>query len=256
MPTADDVARRIVAQHADRERFEPLAPELQDLSFAYAVQDRLIEIWAAAGRAIAGWKIGLTTPRMQAMCGVSQPILGAIFADSVFRSGHVQTVADHVRAGLEMELAVEVGDALPADATRAGAAARIAALAASYELIEDRAADYATLDACSLVADNSWNAGIVLGEPTSLPDLDGLLSRQGTLELDGAIVDRGLVRDAGGDPIEVVAWAARTLAARGHQIKAGQWIMTGSLVPTRFPRPGEQYRFTIDGLDPVVLDAA
>ena len=33
----------------------------------------------------------------------------------------------------------------------------------AVELVDDRHCDYATLDVLSLIADNSWNAGIVLG---------------------------------------------------------------------------------------------
>ena len=35
---------------------------------------------------------------------------------------------------------------------------------AAIEIVDDRNADYANLDVLSLVADNSWNGGIVLSE--------------------------------------------------------------------------------------------
>ena len=75
-------------------------------------------------------------------------------------------LADYTHLGIEFELAVEVGEAFrPEDApfTLNDAAARIAACMPAFELIEDRHADHDDVDAPSILADNAWCAGIVLG---------------------------------------------------------------------------------------------
>ena len=41
----------------------------------------------------------------------------------------------------------------------------IAAVRPAFELIEDRAADYSDLDANTIIADNAWCGGVVLGDP-------------------------------------------------------------------------------------------
>ena len=43
-------------------------------------------------------------------------------------------------------------------------AAAVDAVAPAIEIVDDRRADYRALDALSLIADNAWNAGIVLGD--------------------------------------------------------------------------------------------
>ena len=51
---------------------------------------------------------------------------------------------------------------------------------AAYELIDDRKAVYRECRALSLIADNAWNAGVVLGAATAPPPgsrLDGLAAR-------------------------------------------------------------------------------
>ena len=40
---------------------------------------------------------------------------------------------------------------------------------AAYELIEDRNAVYKATKPTTLIADNAWNAGIVLGKPIAVP---------------------------------------------------------------------------------------
>jgi len=55
-------------------------------------------------------------------------------------------------------------------------APHIDGVCAAIELVDDRSADYAKLDVLSLVADNSWNGGIVLSEfATKWPDLERVL---------------------------------------------------------------------------------
>jgi 2-keto-4-pentenoate hydratase len=101
----------------------------------------------------------------------------------------------------------------------------------------------------SLVADNAWNEGIVLGEwRTSWPDL---AAARGTLECDGERIDEGHGRDVLGHPFEPVRWLAQHLSARGEGLHAGELVSTGSLVTTRFPQAGERYRFTVEGVGAV-----
>jgi 2-keto-4-pentenoate hydratase len=249
-------AERIVREHAERRLFQSLPSEVQgDLDFAYRVQDAVLERWSGPFGEIAGWKVGLTTARMQQLCGVSQPIAGAILASRLHRSPASVDAAGYVRFGLEAELSFRVA-ATPPDDPGLGAADMRAFLdlaCASYELIEDRAADYGRLNAASMIADNSWNAGIVMGEPIELAQLADTVGVRGRLSLNGVEIDRGSSEDVGGDPLAITAWLARALRSRGRALQPGQWIMTGSLVPTRFPKPGESYGFELDGLPPVAL---
>jgi 2-keto-4-pentenoate hydratase len=161
--------------------------------------------------------------------------------------------ARYVRLGIEMEVAVQLGSELHDRPTAANVKACLSQVAAAFELVEDRGADYTQLDACSIISDNSWNAGIVIGEPVAAAALGDLLGRAGVLRRDGEEIGRGLTNDAGGDPLEVVAWLASLLQAQGRPLRAGHWVLTGSIIPTIFPGPGEHYEFSVDGLPPVEL---
>lgn len=250
-----EAATRIAREHRERVPFNALPPSRAgDLAYAYAVQDALVAGWLAKGQdTIAGWKVGLTTSRMQRLCGIDQPIAGAILASRVHGSREAIRAGEYVRLGLEMELAVRIAEPLPLEARLAPAQVRdcLSSVCAAFELVEDRAADYAALDACSLIADNSWNAGIVLGEAVAMEQVGNLIGRAGVLTRDGESIGRGMSEDAGGDPLEVVAWIASMLHERGRRLEPGQWIMTGSIVPTVFAGPGESYCFSIDGMPSV-----
>jgi 2-keto-4-pentenoate hydratase len=45
------------------------------------------------------------------------------------------------------------------------------------------------------------------------------------------------------------------LTRRGRALVPGQWVSTGSIVPTKFVEPGQTWRFEVAGLAPVELQA-
>ena len=250
-----DVAGEVLRSHAERRRYEPIAAKygIADLSGAYDVQDEVVRRRSEARRAQpVGYKIGLTTPRMQEMCGVDSPLSGVVLDTHVYRSGASVPLSPFVHLGVEFEVAVRIGrdiepDRLPG--TPDAARAFVDAICPAIELIEDRNADYKTLDALSLAADNAWNAGIVLGNfQTSYPD-PGQLPAE--VALNDETIDHGNSREALGHPFAAVIWLAKHLATRGKNLRKGEVVMTGSIVPTRFPKPGDRYRLSLNGLGSV-----
>ena len=254
-------ARWLLEQHRAGAPFTSFlaAEPAADMGHAYDVQDAFVALLSQAGRGSpAGYKIGLTGRPMQQMCGIDHPVAGVVLSQRVYRSPAAVRGDGFVRLGVESELAVQFARPLSARPGTAVSAddvlASLGAAAAAFELVDDRGADYGALEARSLVADNSWNEGIVLGAPVALGDLGDFGALDGTLEIDGRVVDHGRSGSALGGPLAAVAWLAEHLAARGRRIEAGDWVMTGSLVTTRFAQPGERYRFALGALPAVELE--
>jgi 2-keto-4-pentenoate hydratase len=164
----------------------------------------------------------------------------------VHRSGVTVRRSDFGRLGLEFEIAVRIASDVPVTNvphTAETIGAHIDGVGSAVELVDDRSADYTKLDVLTLVADNSWNGGIVLSEfATSWPDLESVLGRATS---DGAAIGEGHGRDILGHPFRSVAWLATQLASRGVGLKAGQVVMTGSVMKTVFPEHGANYRFDL-----------
>ena len=259
--TIEAAARQCFEMHRDRTRYVPLDAALRrgPLDDAYGIQDALHRVMAKAGQGeIVGWKIALTSKAMQQMTGVDQPAAGAIFASVVHPSPHRLSVAAYHHLGVEFEVAVRLGADLPASGgpwTRASVASKVAACMAAFELVEDGNADYKQLDAVTLVAQNTWNGGVVLGAPVAgwrAVDLEQAVTRCWINEEPGGQARTG---DAMGHPFEAVAWLANLLNRRSRRLERGMIVMTGSSITTRFPAPGDRVRFTIDGLGEVALEA-
>ena len=254
-------ARTSLEMHRARARYRPFDAVLRaaPLEDAYRIQDALHRLMGEAGRGeIAGWKIALTSKAMQQMTGVDQPAAGAIFSKLVHASPARVDVAAYHHLGVEFEVAVRMADDLPASGgpwTRASVAGRVAACLPAFELVEDGEADYKTLDAFTLVAQNTWNGGVVLGAPAAdwrAVDLEHAVTRCWVNDEPGG---QGKTGDAMGHPLEAVAWLANLLNRRGRTLERGMIVMTGSSITTKFPSRGDRVRFVIEGLGEVRLEA-
>ncbi len=251
-------ARFLHEAHQARAQYEPIPDDIspRDISEAYDIQEAFHELLIPERGAIVGYKVALTTPVMQKMVGFGHPASGAVFTSGVHRSPAVTKRSDYVRLGAECEIAALLDQDLPASSApydRQSVAVAVAALMPAFELIEDRGADYSDLFFLGVAADNSWNAGIVLGEPVI--DWQGidLVAASGAMTINGQPAGEGKGGDVLGHPLEAVAWLANNLAERGQSLKKDMIVMTGSIVSTKFLNQGDDVRFEIDTLGEVLL---
>jgi 2-keto-4-pentenoate hydratase len=223
-----------------------------DEAAAYAVQDALHRGLVAAGHGpLAGHKIGCTTPVMQQFLNIANPCAGAVFAPTVQHRHGTFRHADFLHVGVECEIAVRLAKPLPAaDAPydRGGVAAAVGACMAAIEVVDDRYVDYRSLDVPTLIADDFFNAACVLGDPVeSWRELD-LARVSGRMTINGDEVGTGSGGDILGHPLAALAWLANALAARGQQLSAGEFVLLGSVVQTRWAEPGDLVEVAIEGL--------
>jgi 2-keto-4-pentenoate hydratase len=252
-------AETLFAEHKAGVLFKPLGPPDGPIgiSDAYDIQDRFVSLLRPQHGDTVGYKVGLTSAAMQTFCGIDHPIAGVVLAKRVHRSGTTVHLQDFGRLGLEFEIAVRIKSDIAMGErphTVSTIQPYVDGVCAAIELVDDRSADYASLDVRSLVADNSWNAGIVLSDfAPARPDLEAVL---GKVTKDGSPIGEGHGRDILGHPFNSVAWLANQLASRGEGLKAGQIVMTGSVMKTVFPSESAFYRFVIEGLGVVEVRVA
>jgi 2-keto-4-pentenoate hydratase len=260
--TIEATARECLHMLRTRTRYRPLdaAVRAAGLEAAYRIQDAVHGLMIEGGQGeVAGWKIALTSKAMQQMTGVDQPAAGAIFSKVIHPSPARVDLGAYHHLGVEFEVAVRLGGDLPASGgpwTRTSVAGRIAACLPAFELVEDGNADYKTLDAFTLIAQNTWNGGVVLGPAVTDwrgVDLETAVTR---CWINDEPAGQGKTGDALGHPFDAVAWLANLLNRRGRMLDRGMIVMTGSSITTKFPAPGDRIRFVIEGLGEVRLEAA
>jgi 2-keto-4-pentenoate hydratase len=253
-------ARWLWAERRARRPFAPMPAPLapRTVDEAYAVQAELHSLMTEVYGPVAGYKIALTTPVMQQLVGFQAPIAGAIMAGTVRPSPVTLPRSDYVRLGVECEVAVQLGRALPAGQApyrREQVDDAVGAIMPAFELVDDRQADYTQLAAhvLTLIADNAWNAGVVLGAPLRDWRRVDLTAARGVMGINGTVVGEGYGRDVMGHPIDALLWLANTLAQQGKSLAAGMIVMTGSIVTTKFVNPGDAVGLSMDGLGEVRL---
>src|SRR5436305_5929971 len=162
-------AERIAALFRERRQIDILPAELMpaDLDEAYAIRAGFEQIERPRRGEVVGYKIGLTTPIMQKLCGVDEPCYGAIFASEVHHGRATPAARNYCRLGIETEIAVRLGEDLPQGGNRDHVAAAVESCMAAIEVLEDLKHDYKRLSAAAMVAGNVWNAGAVLGTPVT-----------------------------------------------------------------------------------------
>ena len=253
-PDAIDRAVALYAGARDRQRRIDTLPNdcrPATLDDAYAVQAALNARLAATHGAVCGRKIGCTTPVMQRYLEIAHPCAGALYERRTLSAPATVPYADHWRPGVECEIAVRLGQPLPTDAApfdRAAVADAVEACMAAIEIVDDRYDDFRALDTPTLIADDFFSAGAVLGPPVAGWREVDLAAAGGTMAINGARVGAGTGADVMGHPFEALTWLANHAASSGHPLQPGDVVLTGSVVETKWVEPGDTVRVEIEGL--------
>ncbi|MEA2912251.1 MAG: hypothetical protein QOJ15_4332 [Bradyrhizobium sp.] len=246
-------AKTIATARRDRTPLQPLAGKAAPRTEAdgYRIQDALHDLLAADFGSIVGYKIGCTSAVMQQYLNIPHPCGGCVYAKGVHESGASLNTKDFVRVGVECEIAAKLArDLLPTEApfTAEWVAEAIEAYLPAIEIVDDRYADWQTIGAPTLVADDFFAAGCVLGKPVARSAAPDLLAVIGRALINGVEVGRGTGADVLGHPHHALAWLANHLAADGKGLRAGEIVLTGSLVKTVWLNAGDSVVMELDGL--------
>jgi 2-keto-4-pentenoate hydratase len=227
-----------------------------DEADAYRVQDVLHSLLSPDFGTQVGYKIGCTSAVMQTYLGIDHPCAGGLYQGGVHQSGVALLSRNYVHVGVECEIAVRLdSDVTASDVpfTADSIAPFVDAYLPAIEIVDDRYADWRSTDPRVLIADDFFAAGCVLGAPVTRSDAPDLLSVSGRAIVNGREVGRGTGADVLGHPHHALAWLANHLAARGKALRAGDIVLTGSLVKTEWLTPGDDVLMELSGLGNVAV---
>jgi 2-keto-4-pentenoate hydratase len=250
----ESIARHMWNARCTRQRYANLPDSLKPTSIheAYAAQEQYWRLAESVYGSVAGAKIATTTKVMQQLMGITHPCGGAIFSKTIRQSPARISKGDFLNLRIESEIALGLAADMPADKapwTADSVAPFVAGATAAYELVEDRNAVYADTQATSMIVENCWNGGVVVGPIRAVKPSD-IIGVKGWQSLNGMAAGEGNAED----PYATLAWLANLLAERRRYLKAGMIVITGSLIPTFSISLGDRAVFTVDGLGEVVMD--
>jgi 2-keto-4-pentenoate hydratase len=243
------VAEELVEARRRRE-YVP-APTKRERGFSlgdgYAVAEDVAKLWQAAGHQPVGIKIGLTNVPAWDRLGITAPVWGPIYRDTLIEATTetqaqcvsfptVPLTAPRVEAEIVVELSAELGPGAELDVI----AESIGWAALGFEFVDCHYEGWA-LQPPDLVADFCAHAGLVIGPPAVLTpaELRGLDTFPIELHSDGSVVCHGSGGQVAGGPLRAVA--AVLAAPHAPVLPVGALIMTGALTGGAHPVDAAQH---------------
>ena len=250
----DAMARHMWDARRARQTFANLSGDLKPASIAeaYRAQEVYYRLAEPAYGPVGGVKVAVATKVMQDLMGITHPCGGAIFARTIHPSPARIAKSDFINLRIESEIALKLGRDMPAAKapwTAESVVPFVSGAMPAYELIEDRNAVYTETNAVSMIVENCWNGGVVIGAPKAVKP-DAVIGVTGHQTVNGKQIGEGQSEN----PFATLAWLANLLAERQRDLKAGMVVITGSVIPTFSIQAGDRCVFTVDGLGECVMD--
>jgi 2-keto-4-pentenoate hydratase len=231
---ADDrraAANALLTAYRTREPIPPLTSAYPGLrpDDAYAIQAEQIAVWAAAGRVVRGYKVGLTSQAMQTMLGVDQPDYGFLVDGMYHDEGSTVDPSRWIAPRIEPEIAVFLGaDLQGPGVTLDDVEASVESVVGTLEIVDSRIKDW-KITIADTIADNASSGGVVVGRDTlPLSELD-IVEQRVELRKNGEAVGHGYGAAVLGSPLNAVLWLANRLGELGVPLRAGSLVLPGAV---------------------------
>ena len=188
-----------------------------------AVRDELLR----AGERQLGWKVGFGAPAALEKLGTDRPLVGFLLESAVLGDGASVPIGGWTAPALEPEIAVHLAEDVPRGASWEQVREAIGGLSAAIELAD---VSPPPEEPRAILAGNIFQRHVMLGVVDE--------SRSTAEGIGGRVVVDGAEHSANDDPasitgevVEVVRLTAELLEAVGERLRAGQVVITGSVVP-------------------------
>jgi 2-keto-4-pentenoate hydratase len=217
------LADKLIAARRSLDRIAALAPDEipQSAAEGYALQDAVLQ---RLGIPIAGWKVGASSPS-------AEPQAGPILADRLQPSPARISMPANAFRTVEGEVAFRMGRDLPTRSQGYGAEEVWDALASAHvgiEVLESSFIDRRKISEYAALGDLLNNGAYCYGAAAKDWRVLDVATPEASVAINGQELRRGKAGTPGGHPKRLLAWLANHAAARGHPLKAGMIITTGS----------------------------
>jgi 2-oxopent-4-enoate/cis-2-oxohex-4-enoate hydratase len=215
----------------------------------YHISQRLLARRMADGERVIGKKIGVTSKAVQRMLDVHQPDFGWLTDKMRFEDGGEMPIgAQLIQPRAEGEIAFLLArDLVGPGITVSDVLAATECVMPCFEVVDSRIAEW-KIRIQDTVADNASSGLFVVGKDAVSPRKVDLTLCGMVVEKNGEIISTGAGAAALGSPLVCVAWLANTLGAFGIPLKAGEIILSGSLVPLEPVKPGDRMSLRVGGI--------
>jgi 2-keto-4-pentenoate hydratase len=208
----------------------------------------------AGGASAVGWKVGFGAPASLELMHISAPLLGFLSDRTKLSSGATVDASTWARGVVEFEVAVYMGSDLGAFATEVEARSAVSAIGPAIELANINL-PVGPRSVTDIVGANIFHEGFVLGTPDpgrASINLDGLTARVVVDSVPWAQTSD--LQALTGTYSGIVATVATTLESQGQRLRAGEVIITGSVIPPIDVAEGSNFEFILDPFESISVE--
>ena len=249
------LAERVEAAQREARAITKLTDEFPEMTVddGYLVQDELRRRAIARGSLVVGYKAGLTSRAKMKQMGVDSASVGFLLAETFRADGSRIAVSELIHPRVEAEVAFAIKATLRGPGcTREQVLAATDYVVPAVEVIDSRYENF-RFDLQSVLADNTSASRYVAGgRRRNVADLD-LPTLGVELEKNGEIVGTAVAAAVLGHPAEAVAMVVNHLAARGEELPAGSFVMSGGITEAVAVAAGDVVTARIQELGSVTM---
>lgn len=217
---------------------------------AYYISLRMLENRLQKnGEKVVGKKIGVTSKVVQEMLGVHRPDFGFLTNTMEYANNADVRIADCM---IQPRAEAEIGFRLKKDLVGPGVTEQDVLDATDYimpcfEIVDSRIDNW-KIKIQDTIADNASCGVYALGNEKVDPRTVDLPNLKVKVYKNGNFLSEGLGAAVQGNPLTAVAWLANTLGEYGIPFKAGEVILSGSLVPLEPVKAGDKMHMELEGV--------
>jgi 2-oxopent-4-enoate/cis-2-oxohex-4-enoate hydratase len=235
-----------------RSTVAPLTERVADITVADAYHislhmlNRRLE---SDGEVVVGKKIGVTSAPVQEMLGVFQPDFGFLTDAMHYPDGAAIPIAGNlIQPRAEGEIAFRLkSDLVGPGVTEQDVLDATETIMPCFEIVDSRIDDW-KIKIQDTVSDNASCGVYTLGSNEVDPRSVDLPNLKMKVYKNGELHSEGMGSAVQGNPLTAVAWLANTLGEFGIPFKAGEVILSGSLVPLIPVVAGDEMRLELEGV--------
>jgi 2-keto-4-pentenoate hydratase len=209
-------------------------------------QDRL-----NAGERSVGWKVGFGASAALQRLGLDAPLIGFLTDKTLLPSNASVPIQGWTKPAMEPEVAVYMGQDLARITDSASTRAAIAALGPAIELAD---VHFPPDDVEAILAGNIYNRHVILGPADSsragcnLEGLVGHISHNAE-----ALMPVSDLQALTGDIVDIVSHVSNLLSVLGERLRAGEFIITGSIIPPLWVEPNDRITYALEPMKAIAV---
>ena len=212
----------------------------------YALQSAVTELRQKRGEKVVGFKVGCTSPTIRSQLGVDHCITGSLFDTEQHPSGAILSGDSYSHLACEGELAIELSRQPSLKDFQSGGIPECVSRVFPVIELHQYVTRAKNPNAAELIANNAMHAGVVAGVGVMMPLQSGIPSL--SVYSNDTLLETCSTENLISTIRSSLQWLIHHLNARDLELRAGQTILTGSVLglfpivePSRFRVESEPF---------------